>query len=261
MGYYAVTTLPEKTDPLPKNRVGVFSASARVRARLIPSQPLEQHLEKRPIPTEIVSGVRYYGLRYYTPELGRWSNRDPIGELGFYLVWDKPNHSRLLNASNWDLYLFVQNNSLDEIDFLGLLANCGVKCGKGCKPVITGCDTWPKVIIPVCKWHEQQHIDKHPDFCKMGAKVTKYDNGVVIIGPDCCSHDEDDVLKPDTEADRWPEECPIYAGSIGKLADLLKGNLTEQEKIDVKNSIKGSCKVMNVHCENIPAICKDDEYK
>jgi hypothetical protein len=32
MGYYAVTTLPEKTAPLPKNRAGGGSASARVKA-------------------------------------------------------------------------------------------------------------------------------------------------------------------------------------------------------------------------------------
>jgi RHS repeat-associated protein len=46
----------------------------------------------------------YYGLRYYSPELGRWVSRDPIGEKGGY-----------------NLYDFIDNNGIYEIDLLGLL--------------------------------------------------------------------------------------------------------------------------------------------
>ena len=28
------------------------------------------------------SGLVYYGFRYYSPSLGRFLNRDPIGEMG-----------------------------------------------------------------------------------------------------------------------------------------------------------------------------------
>ena len=31
-------------------------------------------------PVEEATGLYYYGLRYYSPELGRWMSRDPIGE-------------------------------------------------------------------------------------------------------------------------------------------------------------------------------------
>jgi RHS repeat-associated protein len=44
----------------------------------------------------------YYGLRYYSPELGRWVNRDPIGENG-----------------GVNLYLFCFNNPQNSIDGLG----------------------------------------------------------------------------------------------------------------------------------------------
>jgi RHS repeat-associated protein len=102
MGYYAVTRFTDKTAPLPKNRVGVFSASARVRAKLIPSQPLELQLENRPTRTETASGVRYYGHRFYHPELG-WISRDPIEERG-----------------GLNIYVFVGNDPVSVVDPDGL---------------------------------------------------------------------------------------------------------------------------------------------
>jgi RHS repeat-associated protein len=48
------------------------------------------------------TGLYYYGYRYYAPELGRWVNRDPIGEDG-----------------SKDIYGFVANDSIDYFDILG----------------------------------------------------------------------------------------------------------------------------------------------
>lgn len=45
----------------------------------------------------------YYIQRYYDPEMGRWVNRDPVGEFG---------------GSN--LYAFVNNNAIDRWDYLGM---------------------------------------------------------------------------------------------------------------------------------------------
>ncbi len=45
----------------------------------------------------------YYGYRYYSPELGRWINRDPIREFG-----------------GLNLYLFNRNNSINLFDLYGL---------------------------------------------------------------------------------------------------------------------------------------------
>jgi RHS repeat-associated protein len=49
------------------------------------------------------TGWYNYGYRFYVPLLGRWINRDPIGEDG-----DK------------NIYGFVDENAIDEIDSLGL---------------------------------------------------------------------------------------------------------------------------------------------
>ena len=50
------------------------------------------------------SGLVYYNYRYYSPELGRWLSRDPIGEKG-----------------GWNLYAMVNNSIIDFYDELGLI--------------------------------------------------------------------------------------------------------------------------------------------
>ena len=50
----------------------------------------------------VSNGVYYYGLRYYSAELGRWINRDPIGANG-----------------GINVYTFVGNAPLDNFDSFG----------------------------------------------------------------------------------------------------------------------------------------------
>ena len=49
-----------------------------------------------------VTGLYYYGYRYYSPELGRWLSRDPVGEEG-----------------GINLYGFVGNDGVNNSDYLG----------------------------------------------------------------------------------------------------------------------------------------------
>ena len=53
--------------------------------------------------TDSETSLVYYGLRYYSPETGRWASRDPIEE------GDGPN-----------LYAMVHNNPVNRVDILGL---------------------------------------------------------------------------------------------------------------------------------------------
>ncbi len=53
--------------------------------------------------TDLETGLIYYGLRYYSPSMGRFINRDPIGERG-----------------GLNLYAFVRNNGVNGWDYLGL---------------------------------------------------------------------------------------------------------------------------------------------
>jgi RHS repeat-associated protein len=49
------------------------------------------------------TGLYYYGFRYYSPDLGRWLSRDPLGENG--------------GVNN---YNYVYNSPVDRTDYLGL---------------------------------------------------------------------------------------------------------------------------------------------
>jgi RHS repeat-associated protein len=75
----------------------------------------------------------YYGYRYYSPELGRWLSRDPIGERGGTLT---PNRDEFsvgdLIALLWSLrassagisiYGFVENDPMNRYDPSGLFSH------------------------------------------------------------------------------------------------------------------------------------------
>ena len=53
------------------------------------------------------TGLYYYGYRFYSPELGRWINRDPNEEEG-----------------GENLYAFCKNHEVFSIDLLGLTDYC-----------------------------------------------------------------------------------------------------------------------------------------
>lgn len=53
--------------------------------------------------TDLETGLVYYGLRYYSPSLGRFINRDPKGEYG-----------------GLNLYAFCRNNGVNSWDYLGM---------------------------------------------------------------------------------------------------------------------------------------------
>ena len=90
-------------------------------------------------PQDELSGMYYYGYRFYQPELGRWINRDPVGEI---------------LGSN--IYIIVVNNAINKIDILGLLPIYGNWCG----PDWTGRykKPWDK-LLP----HERRSVAKPID--------------------------------------------------------------------------------------------------
>jgi RHS repeat-associated protein len=54
-------------------------------------------------PYDAETGLSYYGFRFYSPHMGRWITRDPLGESG-----------------GINLYEFAKNNSINLTDPLGL---------------------------------------------------------------------------------------------------------------------------------------------
>jgi RHS repeat-associated protein len=92
-----------------KNALWDFFESATYSTTIFDNKTQYPRLENHTFTYDTAPGVRYYGYRYYSPELGRWLNRDPIEEKGGISVYE-----------------FVRNNPSDILDFLGLdlIRNC-----------------------------------------------------------------------------------------------------------------------------------------
>jgi RHS repeat-associated protein len=69
--------------------------------------------------TDVETGLVCYGFRYYSPELGRWVSREPIGE-----TWCR------------NLYSFVDNQVPMAVDYLGLQMMLAVPWALGIQPPI-----------------------------------------------------------------------------------------------------------------------------
>jgi RHS repeat-associated protein len=63
------------------------------------------------------SGLVYYLCRYYDPNLQRWPNRDPLGELGFEVL---PPAQPDVPEGAANAYWFVGNDPITRVDPLGL---------------------------------------------------------------------------------------------------------------------------------------------
>lgn len=94
---------PSRARARAKNRVWGFLRLEPTRTGENVPQVAGSHQEKLPTAMEGVSGVRYYGLRYYNPSTGRWPSRDPLEEEG-----------------GIHLYGMVDNDPVNWVDALGL---------------------------------------------------------------------------------------------------------------------------------------------
>ena len=106
MGFYVTGSeceRREKTHPPSKNRVWDFFATFHTCAGQNIASAQYPRPENEPTPTATASGARYYGYRFYSPQLGRWISRDPIEEEG-----------------GINVFAFVLNGPIDEIDPDGL---------------------------------------------------------------------------------------------------------------------------------------------
>jgi RHS repeat-associated protein len=57
----------------------------------------------------------YYGYRYYSAELGRWVNRDPINKKGFAAFWSTKLNYNISLLSKKDINLYDLVNGVKSI--------------------------------------------------------------------------------------------------------------------------------------------------
>jgi RHS repeat-associated protein len=83
---------------------------------------------------DLNSGLVYYLYRFYDPNLQRWLNRDPLGEIGFEVTRDGLSLVLLqvmyidAISGESDLYDFVRNSPTAMFDSLGLCPGDRKKC-------------------------------------------------------------------------------------------------------------------------------------
>jgi hypothetical protein len=126
MAYFSTAPAPGHRNLTAKNRIWDFFQLSSKTHPANRRQPAQPRRKPRPTPTKTVSGIPY------------WPARDPIGEEG------GPN-----------LYGFVGNGPIDDLDYLGLEeVKCKKKDGeKQCpnnKPTSNGCGPagWKGRLVP-----------------------------------------------------------------------------------------------------------------
>jgi RHS repeat-associated protein len=85
---------------------------------------------------DYLTQLYYYGYRYYSPRLGRWITRDPIGEWGG------------INQVG-----FIGNNGINICDMLGLF-DCTTECERQCRIVGTIGQAW---CVPRCCEYQETY--------------------------------------------------------------------------------------------------------
>jgi RHS repeat-associated protein len=100
------------------------------------------------------TGLSYYGFRYYSPELGRWINRDPIFEIGSRV--HSANLNFLLDNPKYDFnnYLFCLNNSTGSYDYLGMTPATGAVVGVAIGDIIVSLGVTACIVDIVWEFFE-----------------------------------------------------------------------------------------------------------
>ena len=115
---------------------GRTTAATGAKAATMPFRFSTRHLD---VTTDLV----YYGHRYCSPVLGRWTSRDPLGESAFLnaFVWriegDLYSHFTLLFDHQFTItpYRFLDNNPVGEVDIHGLFGLDTINRWKACKSI------------------------------------------------------------------------------------------------------------------------------
>ena len=99
------------------------------------------------------SDLYYYGYRFYDPNLQRWLNRDPIGEVGFETVrrasgppiGDRPSLRPAVARGGPNLYAFCHNRPTTLWDAYGLSA-CTDMCDQQYQANLASCSKAAKCV-------------------------------------------------------------------------------------------------------------------
>ena len=158
------------------------------------------------------TGFYYYGYRYFSSQMGRWINVDPIGERG------GPNR-----------YAYIRNNPPNKMDYLGMMAGSRPCCnGEPYDPSQQGCCNGELYDLETQCCEDNAVVDKVSYwFCirPVGGWM-----GIILDhcyiccdeanGSECYGHQDNDIKEGD-DIPREPEETQTGTCNEHKVCPSL----------------------------------------
>jgi RHS repeat-associated protein len=155
----------------------------------------------------------FYSFRYYSPEMGRWLNRDPIGERG----------------ANCNLLCFVGNEPANTVDYIGLFnLTCSSPCTHSWKIRSDSFTDWERhsydITGPCSDSYEKNVFDPNTfrvikvqcqrcpaDITKREYRYTDFFLDETCSGDSCC---EDSMTTPLIGTRGWTGGEQVVPGTV-----------------------------------------------
>lgn len=161
-------------------------------------------------------GLYYYGYRFYSPNLGRWSNRDPIGEKSIRNIYNYCNNNSLntYDVLGLDcksdlrnkLISIVNNNTEWKDKFFAAKAKCDLKIRCSCDETIC-----PKGGLGKRKCGQMKDMNPPPPGGKKSFEITYCQNNKCDIG-ETLVH----------EIQHFMDQCNGTSPCVGSPNDMAK---------------------------------------
>ncbi len=186
-------------------------------------------------PLDPATGLYYYGYRYFDPTIGRWTNRDPIAEMG-----------------GVNLNGFIANNSQNEWDLLGL-------CGEFMEPPSEGTYSYLEFL----RWlHKNSNMNPVRDMAKqyrrgcVGVVAVELGLSDGILPLDNCYNSLAAAKSRMSEMEK-NKECGCLSPAIFGVKGQNNVGLNEKDK-DISVDEDGKVDLSNWDWEGLPGYINFD---
>gem|GEM_PF-801752 len=200
---------------------------------------------------DVESDLMNYGYRYYSPQLGRWTCKDPIGEDG-----------------GFNLYRMEHNEPMNKVDALGLEPIDPGACGDCQVRIYVGHNTHVASVLK----NRQKELTEKPNTCVSYGSVScttcdinnswekhMSDNAVDGLGNALKKYETNDPARTISGTTNHPSQAADYDGGMqGALRKARELAISEAKQLCGKERCK--CKTVSVDFKlvDVTDYAKDD---
>ncbi len=192
----------------------------------------------------VAGGLYYYGYRFYSAEMGRWLNRDPLSNLRWESDTPLDNETTggaIFFEGETNIYQFLRNDGLGKTDYLGLADNSVTATIEACMKLPTAaqraecleslaestdCLTIKAKIENMGRTQRFMATEK---FQRMGKTAEELigsgSKGVKGFPGDKLGKTYKEILKAAKDGEEWAKKLKKLIEQAGRLGD--KGNLKD----------------------------------